>query len=215
MGGQKWSWNIVLTASLYGVPFLLIFSFVNTVALIWGTTSAVPFWAIVTVLAIWLFGKNDTSKKHLTVVKSFKVGLPLTILGGIAGRRLGSGEFQAPCRTKTFPREIPAIPWYAATHSSFPSPFVYPKTKQSSPPLLFLPLINCLGIGKRLCKCSWRGSCLSGMIDDSQTLIVLTLHSWYQVLSTSNSIIFTQASGGTTRIPYMASCFSCFSSSLL
>jgi len=56
MGGQKWSWNIVLTASLYGVPFLLIFSFVNTVALVWGTTSAVPFWAIVTVLAIWLFG---------------------------------------------------------------------------------------------------------------------------------------------------------------
>jgi len=95
MGGQKWSWNIVLTASLYGVPFLVIFSFVNTVALVWGTTSAVPFWAIVTVLAIWLF-----------------VGLPLTILGGIAGRRLGSGEFQAPCRTKTFPREIPPIPWY-------------------------------------------------------------------------------------------------------
>jgi len=95
MGGQKWSWNIVLTACLYGVPFLVTFSFVNTVALLWGTTSAVSFWAIAVVLALWLF-----------------VGIPLTVFGGIAGKRLGSGEFQVPCRTKNFPREIPPIPWY-------------------------------------------------------------------------------------------------------
>jgi len=30
----------------------------------------------------------------------FAVGLPLTILGGIAGRRMGNSEFAAPCRTK-------------------------------------------------------------------------------------------------------------------
>eukprot|EP01087_Luapelamoeba_hula_P002630 TRINITY_DN1230_c0_g1_i1.p1 TRINITY_DN1230_c0_g1~~TRINITY_DN1230_c0_g1_i1.p1 ORF type:complete len:586 (-),score=78.46 TRINITY_DN1230_c0_g1_i1:63-1820(-) len=94
MGGQKWAWNIVLAASLYGIPFLLVFSFVNTVAIAWGTATAVPFWAIMAVLALWLF-----------------VGMPLTVFGGIAGRRMGT-EFQAPCRTKNFLREIPPIPWY-------------------------------------------------------------------------------------------------------
>lgn len=39
------------------------------------------------------------------------VGFPLNIIGGIAGKR-SAGNFEAPCRTKTFPREIPAIPWY-------------------------------------------------------------------------------------------------------
>jgi hypothetical protein len=95
MQGQKWAWNIVLTASLFAVPFLTVFSFVNTVALSYGSTTAVPFWAILTVFLLWLF-----------------VGVPLTIFGGIAGRRVGSGEFAAPCRTKNFPREIPPIPWY-------------------------------------------------------------------------------------------------------
>ncbi|KAL6062820.1 Transmembrane 9 superfamily member [Balamuthia mandrillaris] len=95
MGGQKWAWNIMLTAGLFVVPFVMIFSVVNSVAISYGSTTAVPFSGIIVVFLILVF-----------------VGLPLTILGGIAGRRIGSGEFEAPCRTKNFPREIPLIPWY-------------------------------------------------------------------------------------------------------
>jgi hypothetical protein len=43
--------------------------------------------------------------------RSFIVGFPLTLIGGIAGKRLAT-PFYAPVRTKNFPREIPPIPWY-------------------------------------------------------------------------------------------------------
>jgi len=66
----------------------------NTIAVAYDATAAVPFSAIMTVLVILIF-----------------VGFPLNIVGGIAGRR-AAGEFDAPCRTKNFPREIPPIPWY-------------------------------------------------------------------------------------------------------
>jgi len=93
-GGDKWAWNIVLVATLYTVPLVIVFSFVNTVAIMYNATNAVPADAIFLVLAIIVC-----------------VGLPLNVAGGIAGRR-NAGSFDAPCRTKNFPREIPPIPWY-------------------------------------------------------------------------------------------------------
>lgn len=94
MGGEKWAWNIVMVATLLTVPVTCVFAYVNTVALFYGVTAAVPFETIMIVLAILLF-----------------VGFPLNVLGGITGKRI-SGPFEAPCRTKNFPREIPPIPWY-------------------------------------------------------------------------------------------------------
>jgi len=94
MGGDKWAWNIVLTATLFIVPLLSVVFLSNTVAVTWHSTVALPILTILEVLTIWLF-----------------VGFPLTVIGGIAGRRL-SGPFEVPCRTKNFPREIPPIPWY-------------------------------------------------------------------------------------------------------
>lgn len=38
------------------------------------------------------------------------VGFPLTIIGGIFGKNWAGG-FNAPCRTKNIPREIPPMPW--------------------------------------------------------------------------------------------------------
>lgn len=94
MGGENWVWNIVLAGTLLLVPIIVVFSFVNTVAIVYKATAAVPAGAIIIVLAIIVF-----------------VGFPLTVVGGIAGRRV-AGSFEAPCRTKNFPREIPQIPWY-------------------------------------------------------------------------------------------------------
>lgn len=38
-------------------------------------------------------------------------GYPLTVLGGIFGKNVAA-DFDAPCRAKNIPREIPATPWY-------------------------------------------------------------------------------------------------------
>jgi len=94
MGGEKWAWNIVLVGTLLLAPVVVVFSFVNTVAIIYNTTAAVPAGTIVLIILLIAF-----------------VGFPLTIIGGIAGRRT-AGTFEAPCRTKNFPREIPPIAWY-------------------------------------------------------------------------------------------------------
>ncbi|GMY38610.1 transmembrane 9 superfamily member 3 [Fagus crenata] len=41
---------------------------------------------------------------------------PLLVLGGIAGKKR-KAEFQAPCRTTMYSREIPLLPWYRGTVS--------------------------------------------------------------------------------------------------
>jgi len=94
MNGEYWVWNVVLTATLYAVPFFLVASVVNLVASSYETTSTISFPTIIIILAVWLF-----------------LGIPLTILGGITGKRVAS-PFSAPCRTKNFVRVIPPVPWY-------------------------------------------------------------------------------------------------------
>jgi len=39
------------------------------------------------------------------------VGFPLTVIGSIIGKNR-AGSFDAPCRTRNIPREIPPAPWY-------------------------------------------------------------------------------------------------------
>ena len=62
-------------------PLLGIFSFLNTVAIANSSTAALPFGTIVIVLALFLL-----------------VNLPLTVLGGVAGRNIAT-NFKSPCRT--------------------------------------------------------------------------------------------------------------------
>jgi len=94
LGGERWAWNIILTATLFAGPLFLAFSYVNSVAIYYHVTVSLPFLTILEIISIWAF-----------------VGFPLTVVGGIAGRRI-AGTFEAPCRTKNFPREIPPIKWY-------------------------------------------------------------------------------------------------------
>jgi len=57
-------------------------------------TKALPFTTVLTVLTIWAL-----------------VGLPLTMLGAIAGKNYAT-PFEPPVRTKHISRQIPDIPWY-------------------------------------------------------------------------------------------------------
>lgn len=97
IGGEKWVWNIVLTTSLFSVPFFLTWSVVNSVHWANGSTQALPATTILLLFTIWIL-----------------VGFPLTVIGGIFGKNSG-GSFDAPCRTKNIAREIPRQPWYKST----------------------------------------------------------------------------------------------------
>ncbi|CAF1569769.1 unnamed protein product [Adineta ricciae] len=92
--GEHWTWNIILTANLFTIPFFVVWCVINTFAWAYGTTQALPYTTVLILVFMWLF-----------------VGFPLTVLGGIFGKNFSS-NFDAPCRTKNIPREIPDVPWY-------------------------------------------------------------------------------------------------------
>lgn len=94
LGGEAWAWQLVVTATLFPAPFFCIWLVLNTIAVNYHSTSALPFGTVLVVLMIYMF-----------------VGFPLTVVGGIAGRQ-ASGPFEAPCRTKNIPRQIPPMSWY-------------------------------------------------------------------------------------------------------
>ncbi len=96
MNGKLWVRCILLTALLFPVPVVSVFLWVNSVALAHGSTSALPFTAILTVLALFCF-----------------LSLPLTVLGGIVAKNYANPDFNAPTRTTKVAREIPTeIPFY-------------------------------------------------------------------------------------------------------
>jgi len=95
--GTNWVRNLLLTGCLFCGPLLLTFCFLNTVAIAYSATAALPFGTICVIVLIWTL-----------------VTFPLLVLGGIAGKNSKS-EFQAPCRTTKYPREIPPLPWYRRT----------------------------------------------------------------------------------------------------
>ncbi|KAI3798737.1 hypothetical protein L1987_34015 [Smallanthus sonchifolius] len=95
--GSNWVRNLLLTGCLFCGPLFLTFCILNTVAIAYTVTAALPFGTIVVIVLIW------------TLVTS-----PLLVLGGIAGKN-SKAEFQAPVRTTKYPREIPPLPWYRKT----------------------------------------------------------------------------------------------------
>lgn len=88
---------MLLTGGLFCGPLFLTFCFLNTVAIAYSATAALPFGTIVVIFLIWAL-----------------ITSPLLVMGGIAGKN-SKAEFQAPCRTTKYPREIPPLPWYRAT----------------------------------------------------------------------------------------------------
>ncbi|KAF9593739.1 hypothetical protein IFM89_024877 [Coptis chinensis] len=75
-------------------PAVFTFAVLNTVAISYRATAALPFGTIAALFLIW------------TVVV-----IPFLCAGGLIGR-LYSSDFQAPCATRRMPLEIPPLPWY-------------------------------------------------------------------------------------------------------
>ena len=94
MGGTMWVNNALVVAATFTLPVFLIWAFLNTVAISYSSTSALPFGTIVALFSVYIF-----------------ITFPLTFSGALMGRRAAS-EFDAPTRTKFAPREIPRVKWY-------------------------------------------------------------------------------------------------------
>ncbi|GFH12662.1 transmembrane 9 superfamily member [Haematococcus lacustris] len=97
MGGSSWVSNVLLTAGLFFGPVLVVFSYLNTVAICYRSTAALPFGTIVIITVVWAL-----------------ITFPLTVLGGIAAKN-SKHEYTPPCRTTKFPRDVPPMPWYRTT----------------------------------------------------------------------------------------------------
>jgi len=96
MGGKLWVRNILLTTTLFPAPVMAVFCWVNTLALLHGSTSALPFGAGFTIVALFIF-----------------LSFPLTVCGGILAKNYASADFNAPTRTTKVAREIPTeVPWF-------------------------------------------------------------------------------------------------------
>ncbi len=96
MNGKNWVRLAVTTALLFPGPVATVFMVLNTLALMHGSTSALPFTALLTVTCLYCF-----------------VSFPLTVVGSVLAKNYANGDFNAPTRTKKIAREIPTeIPWY-------------------------------------------------------------------------------------------------------
>lgn len=83
-----------LTAGVWPGATALVTSIVNSVAIYYSSSKAIPFGTIVAVMCIWMF-----------------LIFPLTLLGSILGRNwAGHGHF--PLRVNPIPRPIPEKQWY-------------------------------------------------------------------------------------------------------
>ena len=64
LGGTAWTWNIILTASLFAMPFFVVWSIVNTVAWVNLSTQALPFTTIILIFILWLIGECENMAYH-------------------------------------------------------------------------------------------------------------------------------------------------------
>lgn len=92
-----WERSVLLTGILFMGPLLIVLSILNTVAVSYGSTAALPFGSIVVMFLIHTF-----------------ITAPLLALGGIVGRRYSCTNFVPS--TKKYVREIPPLTWYKSIH---------------------------------------------------------------------------------------------------
>ncbi|CAO3607523.1 unnamed protein product [Cunninghamella echinulata] len=95
-GGRDWVRNTLLTALLLPCGAGLIGGYINSLAIYYSSSRAVPFTALLSVMLLWLF-----------------LVLPLTVFGAILARHFGVNTTSSfPCRINPIPRPIPEKLWY-------------------------------------------------------------------------------------------------------
>eukprot|EP00978_Attheya_sp_CCMP212_P018836 scaffold52043_cov47-Attheya_sp.AAC.3 len=100
MNGKSWVNCILFTLTLFPLPVVAVFLWVNTIALMHGSTSALPVTTIFTVACLFCF-----------------LCFPLTLFGGILAKNYCSADFNAPTRTTKVAREIPTeVPWFRSRY---------------------------------------------------------------------------------------------------
>ena len=91
LGGEALFTNLLLTSGIFAGPAFGVWAILNTIAIFYGSTAAMPFGTILFAFGLYL-----------------GVTMPLTFLGGFFGKR-NARSVQKPFPTKTskLPREIP------------------------------------------------------------------------------------------------------------
>ncbi|GBG81452.1 hypothetical protein CBR_g32443 [Chara braunii] len=92
--GKHWIKSMLLTASLFPFSCFVIGFVLNTIAVFYGSLTAIPFTTMVEMFLIWAF-----------------ICFPLALLGTVVGRNW-NGVPDNPCRVKIIPRPIPQKKWY-------------------------------------------------------------------------------------------------------
>jgi transmembrane 9 superfamily protein 3 len=94
-GGRHWIKNVLVTATLWPGILSVITIIINSIAVYYSSSRAIPFTIMLAMFAIWLF-----------------LVFPLTLLGAILCRNWAS-QPSFPCRVNPIPRPIPEKIWYA------------------------------------------------------------------------------------------------------
>mmetsp|Transcript_27283 Transcript_27283/g.56526 ORF Transcript_27283/g.56526 Transcript_27283/m.56526 type:complete len:695 (-) Transcript_27283:340-2424(-) len=106
-GTSQWQLTMALTVVLLPTVLGVVLSFLNFIALVYGTIYYIPFLVMLKLFFLWIF-----------------VSVPLCILGTLIGRhtKLGGKKSEPfPCRVNAIPRPIPEdIPWYGVPANLIP-----------------------------------------------------------------------------------------------
>lgn len=94
MGGSAWVRNAFVTVFVFCGPAAMIWIYLNSVAILYSSTRALPVWTIASIFSLWAV-----------------FTIPLTVFGAILGKNQ-SRPYDAPGRTTKIPREIPPCAWY-------------------------------------------------------------------------------------------------------
>ncbi len=103
--GNLWQATMGLTVILLPSITCLIFSVLNSVSLMYGTISSIPFIVILKLFFLYVF-----------------ISVPLCVVGTLMGRHSSAGSATSfPCRVNAIPRPIPQdVPWYGQPSGLIP-----------------------------------------------------------------------------------------------
>lgn len=111
---SQWQLAMLLTVLFLPTITVGILSFLNGIALVYGTVNYVPFLVIIKVFLVWVF-----------------ISVPLGVVGTMFGRHAKAGkggkgdaianQSDFPCRVNAIPRPIPEeVPWYGKPMNIIP-----------------------------------------------------------------------------------------------